>query len=214
MPIEDNYRLDIDIATYDGPYNETQIREIEQEFQTTLNRQINKLGMKFSFLRVNSKNLNDCQLQIKNGNNEDEGLIALELDWAIYLQNINMRFEEFNNYLYLHLKAESEDIDSYGVQGFNTTYEMTVKINSIKEVNQYSDIMEEGRKYMNLDKRYREIITKLNGPNPKDVELKMISKLERPIEYSDSIWAWNQVKETIKEEKLIDGWNGKTIDNK
>lgn len=213
MPIEDIYRLDIDIATYDGPYNKTQIGEIEQEFQTKINRQFNKLGIKISFLRVNTKNLKDTELQIENGNDEDEGLVALQLDWAIYLRNINIKFKEFNNNLYLHLKAESEDIDSYDVQGINTTYEMTVKLNSIKEVNQYPEIIDEGRKYMNLDKRYREILTKLSGIMPRDVELSSISSLNRQLEYNDSKWAWNQVGKTIKEEKLIDGWNGKPIDN-
>jgi len=213
MPIEDIFRLDIDIATYDGPYNENQIAEIEQEFDSTLNRQFNKLGIKISFLRVNSKKLKDTELQISNGNDEDEGLVALQLDWAIYLRNINIKFQESNGNLYLHLKAESEDIDSYDVQGMNTTYEMTVKLNSIKEVKQYPEIIDEGRKYMNLDKRYREILTKLNGIKPRDVELLSISNLNRPLEYKDSKWAWSQVEKTIKEEKLIDGWNGKPIDN-
>jgi hypothetical protein len=213
MPIEDIFRLDIDIVTYDGHYNENQITEIEQEFQSTLNRQFSKLGIKFSFLRVNSKNLNDTEIQIRNGNDEDEGLVALQLDWAVYLRNINIKFQEFNSNLYLHLKAESEDIDSYDVQGINTTYEMTVKLNSIKEVNQYPEIIDEGRKYMNLDKRYREILTKLSGIKPRDVELSSISSLSRPLEYNDSKWAWNQVGKTMKEEKLIDGWNGKPIDN-
>lgn len=213
MPIENIFRLDIEIATYDGPYNENQIAEIEHEFQSTLNRQFSKLGIKFSFLRVKSKNLKDIELQILNGNDEDEGLVTLELDWAIYLRNINIKFQEFNGNLYLNLKAESEDIDSYDVPGLNTTYEMTVKLNSIKEVNQYPEIIEEGRKYMNLDKRYREILTKLSGIKPRDVEQSSISSLNRPLEYNDTKLAWNQVVKTIKEEKLIDGWNGKPIDN-
>jgi hypothetical protein len=90
---------------------------------------------------------------------------------------------------------------------------MTVKLNTIIEVNQYPEIIDEGRKYMNLDKRYREILTKLSGIKPRDVELSSISSLNRRLEYNDSKWAWNQVGKTINEEKLIDGWNGKPIDN-
>lgn len=174
MPVNDFYRLDIDIATFDGPYNEKQLNDIEEEFQSPLNKKVNKLGLKFAFLRVNSKNLENCQLQIPHGNDEDDGLIALQLDWAIYLRNIIINFEKFNDDLYMHMKAESEDIDSYDVQGINTTYEMTVKLKSITEVSHYPEIIEVGRKYMNLDKRYREILTKLKGIKPRDVKLNMI----------------------------------------
>jgi len=214
MPIGGKYRLAIDIVTFDGPYNEVQIIDMENEFQTPINTKFNNVGIKISNASVNSKNLKDCQIEIQNGSDEDEGLVALQLDWAIYLRNIKIKFEELNDELFMHMTAESEDIESYATQGINTSYEMTAKINSIETVGQYPDIIEEGRKYMNLDKRYREILTKMKGQTPKDVELKMISKLDRPTHYNDSIWAWNQVEETIKEEKLIDGWNGKPIDNK
>ena len=214
MPIEDKFRLDIDIATYDGPYNENQLAELENEFRSPLNRNFNKLEIKISSATVDSTNLKDCQIYIPNGNDEDEGLVALQLDWAIYLRNINIRFEELDNELFMHMKAESEDIDSYATPGINTTYELTARINSIVQVSQYPEIIEEGRKFMNLDKRYREILTKLKGIKPRDVELNMISKLNRPLNYNDSIWAWNQVNETIKKEILIDGWSGKPIDNK
>jgi hypothetical protein len=213
MPVGDKFRLDIDIATFGGQYNQSQIDELESEFQTTINTKFDELGIKITFATVNSTNLKECEIQIENGCNEDEGLVALQLEWAIYLRNIKINFEEFNDDLFMHMTAESEDIESYSKQGVNTTYEMTAKINSLKQVVQYPEIIEEGRKYMNLNKRYNEILSKLKGQTPKDAELSMISKLDREIEYKDSIWAWSQVYETIKKDKLIDDWSGKPIDN-
>ncbi len=214
MPLDGKFRLDADIATFDGPYNKNQVAELESEFQTQINTKFNKVGIKITNATVNSPNLKDCRIEIQNGGNEEEGLVALNIDWVIYLRNIKIKFEELNGELYIQLNAESEDIDLYATQGINTTYEMVSKLNSVIQVGQFSEIIEEGRKYMNLDKRYTEILTKMQGEKPRDVELNMISELNRPIEYNDSIWAWNQVRKTIEQEQLIDGWNGQPIDNK
>jgi len=41
-----------------------------------------------------------------------------------------------------------------------------------------------------------------------------LNYINRQLKYNDSIWAWKQLDKTIKQEILIDGWNGEPTDNK
>ena len=202
---DDRIRIDIELATFDGKYNSNQKESFENELNKSVENRFSNICMRLECGQIPDKNLEQIKLEISDGGDEDEGgLVQLCVDWVIYLRNITIEFKKIDDQLFTIWKGESEDIDSYSTPGLNTEYELVAKINKITELNNYQELLSHSKEIVMREARYKEIMSKLKGRQSEKVKLNSIKPLEREFEYNDSIWAWNQLDETIKEEELID----------
>ena len=203
---DDKIRIDIELATFNGKYNSNQKESFENELNKSVENRFSNICMRLECAQIPDKNLEQIKLElISDGGDEDEGgLVQLCVDWVIYLRNITIEFKKIENQLFTIWKGESEDIESYSTPGLNTEYELVAKINKITELNNYQELLSHSKEIVMREARYREIMSKLKGRQSEKVKLNSIKPLEREFEYNDSIWAWNQLDETIKEEELID----------
>lgn len=202
---DDKVRIDIELATFDGQYNSKQKESYENELSISIDNRFSSICMRLENGQIPHNNLEQIKLEISNGGDEDEGgLVQLCVDWAIYLRNITIEFKKIENQIFTIWKGESEDIDSYSIPGLNTKYELVAKITKITELKDYQELLSHSKEKVMREVRYREIMSKLMGNQLKKVKLNSIKALEREFKYNDSIWAWNQLDETIKEEELID----------
>ncbi len=202
---QDKVRIDMELATFDGQYNSKQKDSFEKELNQSIENRFSNISMRLECGQIPHNNLEQIKLEISDGGDEDGGgLVQLCVDWVIYLKNITIEFKKVENQLYTIWKGESEDIDSYSTSGFNTKFELVAKIYKVKELNDYQELLSNAKEIVMREVRYKEIISKLKGRQLEKVKLNSINPLERAFEYNDSIWAWNQLDKTIKEEELID----------
>jgi hypothetical protein len=202
---EDKVRIDIELATFDGQYNAIQKENFENELNKSVENRFSNICLRLECGQIPHNNLEQIKLKISDGGDEDEaGLVQLCVDWIIYLRNITIEFKEIENQLFTIWKAESEDIDRYSTLGLNTKYKLVTKITKVTELKDYQELLSYSKEIVMREVRYKEIISKMKGKQLEKVKLNSVKPLEREFEYNDSIWAWNQLDETIKEEELID----------
>ena len=202
---ENKVRIDIELATFDGQYKSNQKQNFEKDLGKSVVNRFSNICLRLECGQIPNNNLEQIKLEISDGGDEDEGgLVQLCVDWVIYLRNITIEFKQIDNQLFTIWKGESEDIDSYSTPGLNTEYELVAKLNKITELKDYQELLSHSKEIVMRGVRYKEIMSKLKGKQSEKVKLNSIKPLEREFEYNDSIWAWNQVDETIKEKELID----------
>lgn len=202
---ENKVRIDIELETFDGQYNSIQKDGFEKVLNKSIENRFSNICMRLECGQIPHNSFEQIKLEISDGGDEDEGgLVQLCLDWVIYLRNITIEFKEIENQIFTIWKAESGDIDGYSTPGVNTEYELVAKLNKVTVLKDYQELLSHSKEIVMRETRYRDIISKLCGRQLEKVRLNSIKPLEREFEYNDSIWAWNQVDETIKEEELID----------
>ena len=212
MPWYNNqFRIDIELASYDGHYNMQQKQGFESELKKSIENKFLNICLRLEGGQIPNDNLEEIKLEIIDGGDEDHGgLVQLCVDWVIYLRNISIEFKKIDDQMYTIWKAESEDIDSYSTPGINTEYELVAKVTKITALKDYQDLLSHNKGIVMRSIRYKEIISKLKGRELKNVKLNSVKPLEREFEYNDSIWAWNHLDDTIKEEPLIDPYKKKS----
>ena len=201
----DNYRIDIELATFDGEFNSQQKGSFETELGKEIDNKFSKISLRLECGIISTDDLESVQLNIIDGGSEDDGgLVQLCIDWVIYLRNITIEFKKVNDQLYVIWKGESEDIDSYSTPGLNTNYELVAKVRKVTELKNYSELLSHSKEIVKRSIRYRKIISKLKGENIQDLKLISIEPLDRKYEYNDSIYAWNKIDKTTESEELAD----------
>lgn len=201
---EEGYRIDIDVATFDGAYTDAQKAVFRRDVSSTLENPFSNVVLRLICGIIPTLDLNGVKLEIIDGSNEDQGLVQLCVDWVIYLRNITIEIKEIEGELFTIWKAESEDIDNYSTPGLNTTYELVAKIGNVTQLKDYQELLSHSNEVVKREVRYNEIITKMKGDQSEKVDLPSILPLNRPFEYDDSKIAWIKVEETALLEEMRD----------
>lgn len=204
---ENNFRVDIELATYDGQYNQTELTSLEAKTGKRISNIFQNIVLRLECGKIPNELLKDLSIEIENGSSEDSGgLVQLCLDWVIYLRNVRIEFKQINGEIFTIWNAESENISEYVDTNSSVKYELAAKINKITKLNSCQELLQHSKEIVKGEIRYKEIISKLKGEQPSKVILENILPLGREFEYSDSKHAWSLVQESSKIEPLRNPW--------